>query len=694
MNRSPGTVAALIRLASRTQAAAGSPVDLARALEPAGRTLVYRVGTSGRQTRVAGPKQSIVDISALLPSHATVSGEGRYATLSRADAWGFATDVGAGERLAVVGVLDGSASPVTTETLVALAAAVRAGRLGTVGDAFSLLDAAVAAGTAESDRMVASLQADSRLIDTLRVVGQRLTAQLDLDLLVQEATEAATTATGAHFGAFFYNLVNEYGESYTLYTLSGAPREAFDSFPMPRNTAVFAPTFTGEGTVRSANIRADPRYGHNDPYHGMPEGHLPVCSYLAVPVISPTSHEVLGGFFFGHPAVDRFTEAHERLAEGIAGYTAIGLDNARLFAAQRALATELQRSMLPAIAAVPGFTVVARYLPAATGSEVGGDWLDVIELPGGRTAFVIGDVMGRGVPAASTMGQIRTAVRAYAMLDLAPAEVLRNASQLAMAMPGRQFITCVYAVHDPAEGTLTYANAGHPPPAIVHPGDAVTFLRDRLGMPLRVGEAYHDRVVAFPPGSTLVLYTDGLVERRGRSLPEGIDQMEQALRAIAIPAEDLSPACDKLIQELTGGAHDDDVALLYARDSGAERRVAVLPLGDDPGSGSRARRFAARTLAEWGLNDPTTTVAIVVTELVSNAVRHSTKPMSLRLHHTGQRLIVEVLDEDERRPRPTRPSVHDENHRGLFIVATLTDRWGTRPSPRGKIVWAELNLPG
>lgn len=258
---------------------------------------------------------------------------------------------------------------------------------------------------------VERLRAEVGVVDALHTIGRELTTQLDIDRIVQVATDAATTATGAAFGAFFYNLVDQHGESYTLYTISGVPRESFSRFPMPRNTAVFAPTFDGVGTVRSADIRRDPRFGHNAPYHGMPAGHLPVCSYLAVPVISPTSAEVLGGFFFGHPDAGRFTERHEYLAEGIAGYTAIALDNARSYERERNLAAELSRSMLPAVPEITGLDIVARYLPAATGAKIGGDWFDVIPLPSGRTAFAIGDVVGHGVVAAAAMGQLRTAIR-------------------------------------------------------------------------------------------------------------------------------------------------------------------------------------------------------------------------------------------------------------------------------------------
>ena len=174
------------------------------------------------------------------------------------------------------------------------------------------------------------LRASAETSQTLNQVGQRIAAELDLEKLVQFVTDAATRLTKAHFGAFFYNVISEKGESYTLYTISGVPREAFSNFPMPRNTLVFKPTFEGTGVVRSDDITRDPRYGKSAPYHGMPKGHLPVVSYLAVPVISRTG-EVLGGLFFGHPQAGVFGEREEDLVKGLAAQTAVAIDNARLF---------------------------------------------------------------------------------------------------------------------------------------------------------------------------------------------------------------------------------------------------------------------------------------------------------------------------------------------------------------------------
>lgn len=201
----------------------------------------------------------------------------------------------------------------------------------------------VAMDVTERHRIEQAQQERTAMVETLQRVGRSVASELELETIVQEVTDATTALTGAQFGAFFYNVLNERGESYTLYTISGVPREEFSRFPMPRNTPVFGPTFHGEGVVRSDDITKDPRYGQVAPYHGMPEGHLPVTSYLAVPVISRTG-EVMGGLFFGHPEPARFGEQHERLAEGIAGWAAVAMDNARLYQAELRARAEAERA--------------------------------------------------------------------------------------------------------------------------------------------------------------------------------------------------------------------------------------------------------------------------------------------------------------------------------------------------------------
>jgi PAS domain S-box-containing protein len=205
------------------------------------------------------------------------------------------------------------------------------------------LEAANAQLRAAHETLRAALEDEARLVQTLHRIGVSLTSERELSRIVQAATDEGTALTGAQFGAFFYNVLDDAGESYTLYTLSGVPREAFSRFPMPRNTEVFAPTFHGEGVVRSGDITRDPRYGKNAPHHGMPEGHLPVRSYLAVPVVAQGG-EVLGGLFFGHAQPDVFDERGERLVVGIAGWAAVAIENVRLHGAERAARAAAERA--------------------------------------------------------------------------------------------------------------------------------------------------------------------------------------------------------------------------------------------------------------------------------------------------------------------------------------------------------------
>jgi serine phosphatase RsbU (regulator of sigma subunit) len=286
-----------------------------------------------------------------------------------------------------------------------------------------------------------------------------------------------------------------------------------------------------------------------------------------VSVISPTSGEVLGGFFFGHPERGRFTERHESLAEGIAGYSAIALDNAQLYERERNLTRELSRSMLPEAPVVPGLELVTRYLPAATGHNIGGDWFDVIRLASGATALVIGDVVGHGVPAATVMGQVRTAIRSYALLGMTPSEVLRHASALLDTFTEPTFVTCFYAVHTP-QGELVYANAGHLPGLLLHADGTMEQFGEAMAQPLGVGHEFTERSTALPPGAGLLLFTDGLVESRSRDVDQGIAWLREAVADLPRPLT--SAACDSLVATLTGGTHDDDIALVYVHHHGTE----------------------------------------------------------------------------------------------------------------------------
>ncbi|WP_430378809.1 SpoIIE family protein phosphatase [Streptomyces sp. B1-3] len=541
----------------------------------------------------------------------------------------------------------------------------------------------------ELEQRERQLRDEATIVELLQQAGSALAAELDLDTLVQHAVDAATGLSGAAFGAFFYNVLGETGESYLLYVLSGVDRSVFDKFPMPRNTQVFEETFRGLGVMRSDDITADPRYGHNSPHHGMPEGHLPVRSYLAVPVTSRGT--VLGGFFFGHPERGVFTERHERLVTGVAAQTAVALHNAQTYRQEREAAMELQRHLLPALPRVEGIASTSRYLPAARDRGAGGDWVDLIPLPDGEVALVVGDVMGKGVRAAAVMGQIRTACRAYARLGLAPSEVLEHLSVLVDDIAPGCITTCVYAVLDPAEDRLRAAVAGHLPPVLRDPQGRVRFLDERVGPPLGVGRRrYPQQEIPVPPGSRLLLYTDGLVERRGRPIDDGLRSLRELL---AGPVGEIEADCDSWLDTLADGQHDDDIAMLYLhRPEDASQQVSAVVREYAPVSGAvpDARQLVSEALQEWNLQHLVNDMMLIADEMVANAVRHARTPLRVELRRAGERVVLEVTDSSTEEPRLIVSHPGEFGHRGIFLVNAIATRWGTRRIDGGKVVWAEV----
>ncbi|AWZ08436.1 MULTISPECIES: ATP-binding SpoIIE family protein phosphatase [unclassified Streptomyces] len=368
---------------------------------------------------------------------------------------------------------------------------------------------------------------------------------------------------------------------------------------------------------------------------------------------------------------------------------------------QREAAVTLQRSLLPQELEQPDdLRVAATYQPGGTEAAVGGDWYDVITLGAGRTALVIGDVMGRGVRAAAVMGQLRTAVRAYARLDLPPHEVLQLLDGLAAEIDASQIATCVYAVHDPNEGLLAYASAGHLPILVRDEDGTVRRAADPTGPPLGTGGWLHTSgTIALGPGSTAVLYTDGLVERRGEDIDEGVAALERALSgAQGTPAV----ICDRLMRALGVDAdHDDDVAVMVLQQparTGADAELfhnAALELLGGVEAAPRARAFAQGVLASWRFPVELCDLGVLAaSELVANSLQHGTPPMRLRLRRTDRRLIIEVTDGDDHLPRRRRAEPADETGRGISIVATIASAWGSRRTPGGgKAVWCEFALP-
>ncbi|WP_420082404.1 ATP-binding SpoIIE family protein phosphatase [Streptomyces sp. JL4002] len=368
---------------------------------------------------------------------------------------------------------------------------------------------------------------------------------------------------------------------------------------------------------------------------------------------------------------------------------------------QREAAVTLQRSLLPQELEQPDdLRVAATYQPGGTEAAVGGDWYDVITLGAGRTALVIGDVMGRGVRAAAVMGQLRTAVRAYARLDLPPHEVLQLLDGLAAEIDASQIATCVYAVHDPNEGLLAYASAGHLPILVRDEDGTVRRAADPTGPPLGTGGWLHTSgTIALGPGSTAVLYTDGLVERRGEDIDEGVAALERALAgAQGTPAV----ICDRLMRALGVDAdHDDDVAVMVLQQparTGSDAELfhnAALELLGGIEAAPRARAFAQGVLASWRFPVELCDLGVLAaSELVANSLQHGTPPMRLRLRRTDRRLIIEVTDGDDHLPRRRRAEPADETGRGISIIATIASSWGSRRTPGGgKAVWCEFALP-
>jgi anti-sigma regulatory factor (Ser/Thr protein kinase) len=377
---------------------------------------------------------------------------------------------------------------------------------------------------------------------------------------------------------------------------------------------------------------------------------------------------------------------------------AAAVTNSLRFAEQRSAAVELQRSLLPqSLDPVEGLDVAWRYVPGTDGTEVGGDWADVVELPGGRVALVIGDVMGRGLRAAAVMGQLRTAVRTLAMQDPPPADLLTQLDSIVAGLGGDQIVTCVYGVYDPARGTVAVANAGHLPPLLVMDGRCQP-LAGVSAVPLGVGGVeFTERVVAMPRGALLALYTDGLVERRGGDLEDDVSRLGQVLLdARGSLGDRASAVLMRSAPGVAAGFHDD-VALLLVQALADPSEVAarhVLPA--EPASVAAARRATARTLGSWGLGDEElqATGGLLVSELVTNAVRYAEgSQVELVLRRGESAVWVEVGDRDTRSPRMRHASPDDEGGRGLALVQALSAAWGTRATPDGMVVWIRMDLP-
>ncbi|WP_418960211.1 SpoIIE family protein phosphatase [Streptomyces tritici] len=402
-----------------------------------------------------------------------------------------------------------------------------------------------------------------------------------------------------------------------------------------------------------------------------------------------------------------FDEEDLSFAEELAARAAVAVDNARRFAREHAVAVTLQRSLLPrGLPEQDALDVAWRYLPAEAG--VGGDWFDVLPLPGARVALVVGDVVGHGLHAAATMGRLRTAVHNFSALDLPPDELLAHVDDLVIRIDSEEHpgedpevdggarvtgATCLYAIYDPVSGLCTVARAGHPGPAVLYPDGTVAHPEVPASPPLGVGgHPFETAELRLPEGSQLVLYTDGLVENRDRDLDTGLELLRSALRGQAerTPEE----TCRAVVDATVTTRPSDDIALLVARTRLlTPSQVAEWEVPSDPAAVAPVRAQCGAQLRAWGLEDIGFATELILSELITNAVRYGKPPIGVRLLR-GRTLVCEVSDGSNTSPHLRRAASTDEGGRGLFLVAQFAQRWGTRYTPRGKIIWAEQALHG
>ncbi|MDO0909577.1 SpoIIE family protein phosphatase [Streptomyces sp. DT2A-34] len=410
----------------------------------------------------------------------------------------------------------------------------------------------------------------------------------------------------------------------------------------------------------------------------------------------PAGGRMAGACLIGWDAPHDFGPDERALLTASAGLAGQALSRAHAFDAEHELVGMLQRQLLPRrLPRLPGAEAVARYLPTTAGLEVGGDWYDVIPLPDNHVALVIGDVQGHSAAAATLMGQMRTALRAYAVEGHPPDVVVHHANRLLMDMETDLFATCAYVDVDLEEGSAWCVRAGHPPPVLRHPDGSTEIAEAEGGPPLGVMRQadFPMSPLSLRPGTVVALTTDGLVESPDTDIDAGMDRLAHEL-ARSDPAH-LGLVADAL---LLGARRSDDIALLLMRYDG----MAVRPLRESwtvwrvPQAVGHARRFTRRTLRTWGLPPQDMDAALlVVSELVTNALVHTDGRVRLDLTLVNRRLRVAVADASPRTPvKPSGISWEATGGRGILLVEAMSATWGTVPVSGGKQVWSEIALGG
>ncbi|AZM61121.1 MULTISPECIES: SpoIIE family protein phosphatase [unclassified Streptomyces] len=420
-----------------------------------------------------------------------------------------------------------------------------------------------------------------------------------------------------------------------------------------------------------------------------------VRSMIVAPLMARET--VLGLLTLYRNRAEDFEEADLDVAQQAAATASAHLDNARSYRREHTVASALQRRLQPGdIPRLSAVDTAHVYLPEGAG----GAWFDVIPLSGTRVALVVGDVTGHGIEAAATMGQLRIALRTLALQDLEPDEVLIHLDDVVTQLPAADgpgedghTATCAIAVHDPVSRQCTLIRAGHPAPVVVDPDGAPLALDVPQGPPLGAGgeQPFASTTVQLAPGSLLALCTRALLASGKEGETAARHDLEHVLATTSRPLQEL---CDTAVYRMAPSRQDDAVLLLARVHALTPEQVADWTLPSDPSVVGTARRLVDRQLASWHLDGASYTTGLIVSELVTNAIRYGKGPVRLRLIHDQKRLLSEVTDANTVSPRLRHARTSDEGGRGLYIVMRLSSQWGVRHSRRDKTIWSEQDLGG
>ncbi len=575
---------------------------------------------------------------------------------------------------------------------------VRGGPAGSVATLRDSTELRALSGRAETAR---------ERLDILYAAGVGIGTSLDVTRTAEELAELAVPRFADYVSVDLFDAVLAGGQPGSAAPLSRAAlsgiREEVPLYPVGRQIR-FVPSSPQGRSLDTGRPVLEPRLGEAPGWQAQDlERSAQVVAYgvhslITVPLRAGSL--VLGVVSFWRSVKpEPFDEDELALAEELVARAAVSIDNARRYTREHSMAVTLQRSLLPRrMPEQNALDIAYRYLPAQAG--VGGDWFDVLPLSGARVALVVGDVVGHGLHAAATMGRLRTAVHNFTSLDLPPDELLGLLDELVGRIDQDEAAddsapvtgaTCLYAIYDPVAGVCVMARAGHPPPALIRPDGTVEFPEVPAGPPLGLGGLpFETTELHLAEGSRLVLYTDGLVETREHDIDVGLEHLRQALETAGeSPEETCRTVLDARLPDRPG----DDIALLVARTHAlGPDRVAEWQVPNDPAAVGEIRSQVSRRLADWGLEELAFTTELILSELVTNAIRYGGETVQVRVVR-DRSLICEVFDSSSTSPHLRYAAMTDEGGRGLFLVAQLAERWGTRYTPAGKVIWAEQPAP-